>query len=183
MIGMMAQRSVREHWWSFLVRGIIAIVFAIACIWLTGATILALTLWVGVFFIADGIFMIMGAYRSLRTSRHGHWWWQLLGGIVGIIAGALTLWWPGITAITLALFIGWWALMTGVLELITAVRFRSTLQNEWLWVLNGILSIILGALMALFPAAGLYAIVWMIGVYAFIAGVSMIVLAFRLRPA
>ena len=177
---LMATRTLHTHWWTFMFRGIIAIVFALACVFLTGAAIYALVLWIGVFFIVDGIVMLWHAIRSLSDTGHRHWWWLLLGGLVGIAAGALTLWWPGITALTLALFIGWWALVTGVIELIIALRFRNVLPNEWTWVASGILSMILGALMAIFPLAGLATIVWMIGLYAFLAGVSLIVFSIRL---
>jgi len=176
-------RTLQAHWWTFLLRGIVALIFAFACIFLTGAAIYALIVWIGVFFIIDGVVMLWGAIRSLGDTGHGHWWWQLLGGLVGIAAGILTLWWPGITAITLALFIGWWALVTGVLELIVALRFRHALPNEWMWVVNGILSMLLGAAMAIFPLAGLTAILWMIGVYAFLAGIALIAFSMRLYRA
>lgn len=173
-------RTLRAHWWTFLLRGIVALIFGIACLFMTGAAIFALVVWIGIFFIVDGFLMLWGAIRSVGDSRHGHWWWLVLGGIVGIVAGALTLWSPEITALTLALFIGWWALVTGVLELIVALRFRHALPNEWAWVIGGILSMLLGAFMAIFPAAGLVAIVWTIGVYAVLAGISLIVFSVRL---
>ena len=179
----MMTRTLHAHWWTFLLRGIAALIFAAACVFLTGATIYALVLWIGIFFIVDGAIMLWHAIRSIGDTGHRHWWWLLLGGLVGIAAGALTLWWPGITALTLALFIGWWALVTGVLELIVALRFRNALPNEWMWVIGGILTMILGALMAIFPAAGLVAIVWMIGFYAFLAGISLVAFSIRLYKA
>jgi len=112
-----------------------------------------------------------------------HWLWQLLGGIVGVAAGILTFFWPGITALTLGIFIGAWALVTGIFELITAVRLRSALPNEWLWIVNGLLSVLFGLFVFVFPGAGLIAIVYVLGFYAIFAGVAMIMLSLRLKKA
>jgi len=173
--------SLKQHWWSLLIRGIIAIVFGLCCFFLTGATLAALVLLIGAFFIVDGVFMLAGALRSSSASSTGEWWMMLLGGIVGIAAGVLTFMWPGITALTLAFFAGAWAFITGILELATAIRLRNVLPNEWLWIVNGVLSVLLGIGIALYPGAGLAALVWLLGFYAILAGITMLTLAFRLR--
>jgi len=164
-------------------RGIIAVLFGAVCFILTGAAIFALVIWVGAFFIIDGVLMIVGAIRSASESHMSHWWWQLLGGIAGIAAGILTFVWPAITAFTLAIFIGAWAIVTGVFELMTAMRLRATLPNEWLWIVNGVLSVLFGLFVFVFPGAGLVAVVYVLGFYAIIAGVAMIALSFRLRKS
>ncbi|MGA3038194.1 MAG: HdeD family acid-resistance protein [Vulcanimicrobiaceae bacterium] len=164
-------------------RGILAVLFGLLCFFWTGATLIALVFWIGIFFVLDGAFMIVGAVRSISSSNASHWWWQLLGGIAGIIAGVLTFMYPGITAYTLTILIGAWAIVTGVFELMTAIRLRAALPNEWLWIINGVLSILLGLYFFVFPLAGAISIVWILGFYAILAGVAMIALSFRLRKA
>ncbi|MBV8425454.1 MAG: HdeD family acid-resistance protein [Candidatus Eremiobacteraeota bacterium] len=181
MIPMPGTDALKAHWWAFLLRAIVAILFGVACFTLTGATIFVLVIWIGAFFIIDGAFMIVGAVRSSSASHTSNWWWQLLGGIAGIIAGVLTFIWPGITALTLTIFVGAWAIVTGVFELMTAIRLRSTMPNEWLWIVNGVLSIVLGVFIWVYPAAGLVGLVWALGFYAILAGITMLGLAFRLR--
>lgn len=183
MIGTLGTNALKAHWWAMLIRGIVAVLFGLLCFALTGAAIVVLIIWVGIFFIIDGIMMIVGAMHGSSQSHASHWLWQVLGGLIGIAAGIITFVYPGITAITLALVVGLWAIFTGVLELATAIRLRSALPNEWLWILNGILSILLGVFIFAFPGAGLVALVWMIGIYAVLAGVAMIALSFRLRSA
>lgn len=173
--------ALKAHWWAFLLRGIIAVLFGLACFFLTGATILALVIWIGIFFILDGIFMIVGAVRSSSASHTSYWWWQLIGGIAGIAAGVLTFMYPGITALTLTIFVGAWAIVTGAFELVTAIRLRAALPNEWLWIVNGMLSILLGIVIFVYPGAGLVGLVYVLGFYAILAGIAMLVLAFRLR--
>ena len=183
MMALPAPESLRAHWWVLLLRGIIALLFGAACFILTGAAIFALVIFIGAFFIVDGILMIAGAIRSASASHMGHWWWQLLGGIAGIAAGVLTFAWPAITAFTLAILVGAWAIVTGAFELVTAIRLRSALPREWLWILNGILSLLFGLFVFVFPGAGLVVVVYVLGFYAILAGIAMIALSFRLRKA
>jgi uncharacterized membrane protein HdeD (DUF308 family) len=164
-------------------RGILAVLFGLLCFFWTGATLIALVFWIGIFFVIDGAFMIVGAVRSISSSSVGHWLWQLIAGIAGVAAGVLTFLWPGITAFTLTIFIGAWAIVTGVFELITAIRLRAALPNEWLWIINGVLSILLGLYFFVFPLAGAISLVWILGFYAIVAGIAMIVLSFRLKKA
>lgn len=183
MIAPINPQSLKAHWWVFLVRALVALLFAVACFLLTGAAIVALVIWIGIFFILDGILMIVGAIRSGLDSHHSHWWWQAAGGVIGIAAGLLVLSRPDIAALTLAYFVAAWAYLTGILELATAIRLRRVLPNEWMWIVNGVLSILLGILISLFPEAGLVALVWWLGFYALLAGIAMAFLAFRLRTA
>lgn len=175
--------ALRAHWWALLIRGVIAVLFGLVCFFLTGAALYALVLLIPIYFVLDGIFMIAGALRSAGASHASHWLWQILGGVAGIVVGILLFVWPGITALLLAGFVAAWAIITGIFELVTAFRLRSALPNEWLWIVNGILSVVLGILILIFPGAGLVALVWLLGFYAVLAGITMIALSLRLRRA
>lgn len=176
-------RTLREHWWVFLVRAIVALLFAVMCFVLTGAAILALIIWIGIFFVIDGILMVVGAVRNGMDSHHSHWWWQAAGGVIGIAAGIVIFEHPAMSAIALTLLVAVWAFITGLFELFTAIRLRRVIPNESMWIVNGILSILLGIAIWIFPGAGLVAMVWMLGFYALLAGIAMAMLAFRLRAA
>ena len=89
--------------------------------------------------------------------------------------------WPAVTALTLLYLIAAWAVLTGVLEIVAAVELRTQIQGEWLLGLSGGLSVIFGIVVALQPDAGALAVVWMIGAYALLFGITLIVLGFRLR--
>jgi uncharacterized membrane protein HdeD (DUF308 family) len=106
---------------------------------------------------------------------------MLLGGFVNIAAGIGTFVWPGITATSLFYLIVAWAIVTGILETIYAIRFRKAIEGEGLLVLDGILSVGFGILLMAQPTAGALAVLWMIGIYAIAYGVMLVVLAFRLR--
>jgi uncharacterized membrane protein HdeD (DUF308 family) len=102
-------------------------------------------------------------------------------GIAGIAAGVLTFVAPGITAVVLLMFIAGWAVIIGVLQILSAIRLRKEIDNEWMLGLSGLASLIFGILMFVRPGAGALAVMWIISLYAVIFGVVLIVLAFRLK--
>src|SRR5829696_431134 len=97
-------------------------------------------------------------------------WWLAIVGISGIAAGLLTFLMPGISALVLLLFIAGWAIATVVFQIIGAVKLRKEIDNEWLLILNGVISVLFGVGMMLAPGAGALALVWLIAIYSVIAG-------------
>lgn len=168
-----------RSWWGLALRGLLSILFGIALLVWTGAGMVALVALIGAFFFVDGILAIVSAFRV--RAGHERWWALLLEGLVGIAIGLITFFWPDVTAVAIVYFIAAWAVITGVLEVISAIRFREEMENEWLLALAGIASVVLGILLALNPVAGLAALVWMIGIYAIVFGVLMVIAGLRAR--
>jgi uncharacterized membrane protein HdeD (DUF308 family) len=99
----------------------------------------------------------------------------------GILAGILTFMRPGITALILLIFIAGWSIAIGVFQIVGAIQLRKHIDNEWILILCGTLSVIFGIALLLQPAAGALALVWLIGAYAILFGLLNIAFAFRLR--
>ncbi|MCW5967002.1 MAG: HdeD family acid-resistance protein [Blastocatellales bacterium] len=163
-----------KNWWVLLIRGILAVLFGIMAFTLPGLKLVTLVLLYGFYSFADGL-------AAIWVGVQGRAWWFVLLGILGMIVGIFTFVYPGITAVALLYLIAVWALFRGVFEIATAIQLRKEINNEWMLVIAGILSIIFGAALVANPAAGALAVVWIIGAYAFVFGLMMIVLAFRLR--
>lgn len=163
-----------RNWWTFLLRGLVAVLFAVMAFLWPGLTLAALVLVWGAFAFVDGIFAIVSGVRS-------RWWAFVFFGVLGVLAGLVALFMPGVTALALLLVIAAWAIVRGVFEIVAAIRLRKEIRGEWMLVLAGVASVGLGVLMILFPDAGALAVVWLIGLQALLAGVLMFALALRLR--
>jgi uncharacterized membrane protein HdeD (DUF308 family) len=164
-----------------LIRGIVGVAIGVLAFVWPGITIAVLVGIFGAYALIDGV---MNLFLGLsRSSPQGRSWAHVLQGIVGIAAGVMTFVWPGITALVLVLFIGAWAIVTGVLEIIAAVRLRKVITGEWLLALSGLLSVAFGVLVLAFPGAGAIGIAFILGAYAAAAGMVLIALSVRLRTA
>lgn len=168
-----------HNWWALALRGAFALVFGVLAVVLPGITLGALILLFGIYSVVDGIFAIISGIRSAR--QHERWGPAVLEGIVDIVAGAIALFVPLAAALAFIYLFAAWALVTGALEIAAAIRLRREIEGEWLLILTGVLSILLGIFVVIFPGMGLLGLVWTIGIYAIVFGVIMIALAFRLR--
>jgi uncharacterized membrane protein HdeD (DUF308 family) len=166
--------TITETWWALALRGIAALLFGLACFLLTGIALIALVALFAAYLLVDGIFAIIAGARSRS-------WLLALEGVLGIVAGGLAFFYPGITALVLALIIAAWAFVTGLIEIGAAISLRQIVRNEWVLAASGVLSILFAVLMVIFPGAGLVAIVWLIGGYSIVWGALLLGLAFRLR--
>lgn len=169
--------TLTQNWWTFLLRGLVALLFGlIAFIW-PGLTIISLTYVFGYYALLDGIFAFMAAWSKRRGGR---WGILLLEGLLGLATGVFTLISPGWTALALLAVIAAWAILTGLLEIMAAIRLRQEIENEWWLGLGGLASLIFGALLLIWPESGLVTLSWIIGSYAIVFGVSTLMLGFRL---
>jgi len=166
-----------QNWWTFVLRGVAAIIFGFLAYFWPGITFAVLVLFFGAYALWDGVFALINAFRTDGERR----WALVLEGVAGIAAGLITFFWPGAASLGLLLLIGAWAIVTGISEISAAIRLRKEIEGEWLLLLSGVLSVLFGIAIAIWPAAGLLAVTWMIGAYAIVFGVLLIVLGFRLR--
>jgi uncharacterized membrane protein HdeD (DUF308 family) len=166
-----------RNWWLLLLRGILAIAFGVAAFALPGIALVALVLAFGLWAGLDGIFALASAFGPSAHNR----WLFLLEGVVGIAAAIVAFRFPGITALTLLFIIAWWAVVTGIIEIVAAIQLRKQIDDEWWLILAGAASIIFGILLFLNPGAGAIAVLWIIGLYAAVFGVVLIGLSLRLR--
>jgi len=168
-----------RNWGWIALRGLAAVVFGLLTLFDPRISLTALVLLWGAYAFVDGIFAIVSAVRDRR--QEPHWVSLLVTGIAGVVAGLLTFFVPGITALVLLYFIAAWALITGIAEIVAAVRLRKVITGEWMLALAGLLSAIFGVFLFAFPGAGALTIVLWIGAYALVLGIVLLVLAFRLR--
>ncbi len=109
------------------------------------------------------------------------WWRMVLIGLLSLAAGIATFTWPALTALALLSLIAVWSIFRGIAEIIAAIQLRAWIENESMFILGGLFSIIFGALVAIHPGAGALAVLWIIGSYAVVYGVLAIAFSFKLR--
>jgi len=172
--------ALARNWWALAIRGLVAILFGLLTFFVPGITLVTLVLLFGAYALVDGVFNVFAFFRAAGHHFPGRGAF-LVEGIIGILAGILTFAWPAITAIALLYLIAFWAIFTGIFEIIASIRLRKAIQNEWLLLLMGALSVLFGVMILFAPGIGALAIVLWIGAYALVFGVILLALAFRLR--
>ncbi len=169
-----------RSWWLLALRGALAILFGAAAMLWPAITLVTLAALFAAFALLAGAVWMFGAVRNRTTDER--WWVVLLLGVFSVAAGAVAAVNPGLTALALILLVGANALVTGVLDIIVALRVRKHMRGEWLLVLSGIASVVFGAVVLLFPlGAGALALAWMIGVYAIVTGAMLVTLSLNVR--
>jgi len=171
--------TLKSNWWLIVLRGVLALLFgALAFIW-PGATLATLVIFYGAYALVEGIFGVIAAIKAPQGSD-GRGTLAVLG-IISAAAGVLTFMYPDITAVALVYIIGAWAVLRGIVEIVAAIQLRKELSNEWLLVLAGVVSTAFGVLLFINPSAGALSLVWIIGFYAVLYGITLLVLAYKLR--
>ena len=166
-------------WWTFVVRGVLAILFGVLAFF---APQFGIAILVGLFAawaIIDGVGNLVAGVRTRGQDRS--WWLEVLEGLVSVAAGVVAILLPAAAAQVLVLLIAAWAVVTGVIEIVMAVRLRRVIDNEIWMALAGAASILFGIILVLFPAAGALSLVWLIGSFAIAFGAFLIILGWRLR--
>jgi uncharacterized membrane protein HdeD (DUF308 family) len=170
--------ALAEHWWALVLRGLGAIALG-AVAWARPDLFWAwLVLLFAVYAIVDGAFAIVAAFRGEGGDR----WLHLLEGGLGIGFGIFALVSPGVAGTVIVLVIGIWAVATGLLEIVSAIRLRREIEDEILLALGGGVSAVLGAVLIARPHFGEVATTYVLGTYGIVFGVLLVLLGFRLRP-
>ena len=168
-----------KNWWLLLLRGIASIVFGVLAFAWPGITIISLVIVYGAYALVDGLFSLYAAIRGGDGAAPR--WWLAVVGVAGVLAGLISFAMPAVVALWLLLLIGAWAIVSGIFEIVGAIRLRKEIDNEWMLILHGVISVIFGVLLMAMPVPGALAMVWVIGAYAIAAGIILCVLAFRLK--
>lgn len=168
--------TLTRYWWIVALRGLCGVLFGLMALLWPGITLGWMIILFGAYSLANGVMALISAVQ-----HRDRWWSLTLEGLAGVAAAVVTFMWPGITGLALLYVIAAWAIVTGVLELVAAIRLRKVIPDELLLGLSGLASIGFGVLLMVWPGAGALAVAWLIGVYALVFGGLLIGLAFRLR--
>jgi uncharacterized membrane protein HdeD (DUF308 family) len=164
-----------KKWWVLLLRGILLIIAGL----LAFVSPVTWVIFVGVYMLFDGMSFLLAGFNDKPGGQSR--WPLLIIGVLGLLAGLILVWNPALGGITLTYIIAAWAIVTGILTIISALRLREEIDNEWWLVLSGVLAIIFGILVFQNVLAGILTIAWVFGIFAIVVGILSIALAFRVR--
>lgn len=171
--------TLSRNWWMLTLRGVFAILFGVLTWLQPGISLKVLILTFGVYAFADGVIGAWSAISGRRTESH--WWAWLLWALVSVLAGIFTFISPEITAMALLFYIGFWAIASGVMEIVTGIRLRKAIKGEWLLMVGGLASVLFGVIILTRPAVGALAMMWLIALYAVVFGIILVMLGGKLR--
>ena len=166
--------AMTRNWGAIALRGFIAVLLGVIAIAWPGPTVAVLVILLGAFALVEGITNIVAGVRS----REG---WAIAEGIISVAIGIVIVVWPAITALALLYLVAAWAILTGILRIVAAIQLRRVIRNEWLLVGSGLASVIFGVIAAVFPGAGILAIIWLLGAWLIVLGAILIAFALSLR--
>ena len=172
-------KNLAKNWWLLALRGLFAILFGIVILAWPGLTIEILVIIYGVFALVGGILSIIIGLFSIGKSSN--WWVMFLEGILGFIVGGIVLKWPAISLLLLIVIIGLWAIISGIIQIITAIFVRQEIKNEWLMGLSGLISLLFGLVILSWPISSIIVVSWLIGFYALLLGIFLIVFGFQVK--
>jgi uncharacterized membrane protein HdeD (DUF308 family) len=177
------------HNWSwFMLRGVLALLLGVGAIIFPLNAVFAFTMVFAAYCFVDGIASLVAGVRGAREPGH-RWGALVFSGIVGILIGILFLLAPLVATLTYSIVIlvmlATWAIVTGALEIVAAVRLRREMEGEWLLGISGAISVLLGIGIIAFaipnPAASILSAAWLIALFAFGTGLVLVTQALRLR--
>ena len=171
--------SLSRTWWIAALRGMFAILVGIAAFVWPGATLEVLVLLFGAYALVDGSTTLVLGLQAIGTRQRALP--SIIGGLIGIVTGALTFAMPGLAALSLVYVVAAWAVITGVLQIMTAIRLREVISGEWRLGLGGALSVLFGLLLMTGPLAGALTLVILFGIYAIAAGISQVAFGLHIR--
>jgi uncharacterized membrane protein HdeD (DUF308 family) len=171
--------TLADNWRALALRGIVALIFGLVVLFWPGLVLTVLAVLFGIYAAVDGVITFVPALRS--QERGARRTLPLAEGAVGIVAGLVAILWPGLTSSRLVYVIAGWALVTGVLKILTAILLRAEVENGWLLAGSGALSALFGVLLIVLAGSDVPFLAPFIGVFAVVVGLALIVFAIRLR--
>ena len=174
-----------KFWWSFVVRGVVAVLFGLILILWSGLSLDLLVLTFGIFALLQGILSVIPGLSKLG----GRIYFLLIEGVIGILAGVLTflgpgigrMLWPEVATKTLLVFIILWAFLTGIAEVIGSFRLPGEIKEKWLITLSGLVCLLLGVVLLFRPGLGAVGNASVIGPFAIVFGLLWLFVGLRAR--
>ncbi len=169
----------QRSWWSLMARGIVAVIFGILALTAPTKTLDFLVKLLGIFVLVVGLVATIGAITHRRESAN--WWLVLIPGLAGVIIGIISMAMPEVTTTVVIYLIAIWALVSGLGQIYSAMKIRKDVEGEWMPILIGIISMVLGIILFAMPREAATTVMWLVGLFVLVLGILWLVMGFRVR--
>jgi uncharacterized membrane protein HdeD (DUF308 family) len=168
------RREIARHWGWFLALGILLLLAGVAAIAFPVLSTIAAKIAIGWIFLVAGIFEVFHAFYVKRWTG---FFWNLLIGLLYIVAGGWLAFFPLTGILTLTVVIAALFIADGIIELIMGFRMRP--HEGWGWVvLSGLVAVAAGLLIGLnLPGSAVWALGLIAGIKLLFSGWSFISIA------
>ncbi len=173
------QKIIDNLWWMFVLQGVLTVAFGLLALFLPGITLVTLVYLFAAYIATLGLVLLLRALFHRR--KESSWWFTGLMGLVGIGAGIYLLYYPQVAIGTFLGIIGLLLLVRGVFDLALAAYVVKTTDGRILWIISGAVGIIAAIVLWRYPVETGVAFVWVLGLYALIAGTVGLIYAYRAR--
>lgn len=169
----------QRSWWSLMIRGVVAVIFGILALTSPTRTLDFLITLFGIFVLVVGVVATIGAIMHRRESDN--WWLVLIPGVAGIVIGVISIAMPSFTQAVVIYLIAIWALVSGIGQIYSAMKIRKDVEGEWIPILIGIISVVLGIILFVRPLEAAATVMWLVGLFVLVLGILWLVMGFRVR--
>jgi uncharacterized membrane protein HdeD (DUF308 family) len=174
-----------KYWWTFVLRGLIALIFGVFVLSWPGLSLDELVQTFGVFALFQGVLSFMPGLNAIGRKMY----FLMIGGFAGVLAGVFTfigpgigrMFWPEIAAATLLFIITFWVVLTGMGEVIGSLRLPAALSEKWALTVSGVVGLFLGVILLARSGRGAVENAWLIGVFAVAFGLLWTFFGFKTR--
>ena len=169
----------KRSWWSLMIRGVVAVIFGILALTSPTKTLDFLVMLFGVFVLVVGLVATIGAIMHRKESEN--WWLVLIPGLAGIIIGIISMAMPELATTIVIYLIAIWALVSGLGQIYSAMKVRKDVEGEWMPILIGVISMVLGILLIAMPREAAATVMWLVGLFVLVLGILWLIMGFRVR--
>lgn len=169
----------RRSWWSLIIRGIVAVIFGLVALTGPVKTLDFLITLFGIFVLVVGLVAAIGAIMHRKESEN--WWLVLIPGVAGVVIGIISIAMPEITRTVVIYLIAIWALVSGLGQIYSATKIRKDVEGEWIPILIGVISVVLGIILFAMPREAATTVMWLVGLFVLVLGVLWLIMGLRVR--
>lgn len=176
----MIREEILSHWWFMLLRGVLLVVAGIFTIAMPAGTLIGVVLFLGIYWIVDGIISLVETIRGTRGKRRT---WSIISALIGVLAGLLVIANPLVAGMVSSTFLVY---LLGITVLLrgTTLMFIGR-DDRWTWqgLLMGILYVLFAVVIIARPLVAIAVLMWIFAILAIAAGVVSVGISFRMRAS